>query len=50
MTAPLPSDGEGGGLVVSLGLGVDSTAYLVKPLEDPVAHGMDLTRASASCP
>lgn len=31
-------------LVINWGLGVDSTAYLVKMLEDPSAHGVDLAR------
>ncbi|MFF0386807.1 hypothetical protein [Streptomyces sp. NPDC004286] len=31
-------------LVINWGLGVDSTAYLVRMLEDPVAHGVDLDR------
>jgi hypothetical protein len=35
---------EGAELVINWGLGVDSTAYLVKMLEDPAAHGVDLAR------
>ena len=35
---------EGVELVINWGLGVDSTAYLVKMLEDPSAHGVDLAR------
>ncbi|MEU9412256.1 hypothetical protein AB0E08_42090 [Streptomyces sp. NPDC048281] len=31
-------------LVINWGLGVDSSAYLVKMLEDPPAHGVDLAR------
>ncbi|MER7568875.1 hypothetical protein ABTZ93_38990 [Streptomyces sp. NPDC097941] len=31
-------------LVINWELGVDSTAYLVKMLEDPAAHGVDLAR------
>ncbi|MGK3943326.1 hypothetical protein ABK046_33415 [Streptomyces caeruleatus] len=31
-------------LVINWGLGVDSTAYLVKMLDDPAAHGVDLAR------
>ncbi|MEV8597342.1 hypothetical protein [Streptomyces sp. NPDC052012] len=44
MTAALRPGGEGVDLVISLGLGVDSTAYLVKMLDDPAAHGVDLAR------
>ncbi|MEV7872581.1 hypothetical protein AB0P17_42220 [Streptomyces sp. NPDC088124] len=36
--------GEGVELVISWGLGVDSTAYLVKMLDDPAACGVDLAR------
>ncbi|WP_079076570.1 hypothetical protein [Streptomyces europaeiscabiei] len=35
---------EGIELVINWGLGVASTAYLVKMLEDPAAHGVDLAR------
>lgn len=35
---------EGIELVINGALGVDSTAYLVKMLEDPAAHGVDLAR------
>ncbi|MFF4755243.1 hypothetical protein ACWD5R_35165 [Streptomyces sp. NPDC002514] len=31
-------------LVINWGLGVDSTAYLVRLLDDPVGHGVDLAR------
>ncbi|MGW8729277.1 hypothetical protein ACWGNF_25010 [Streptomyces sp. NPDC055808] len=37
--------GEGVDLVINWGLGVDSTAYIVKMLKDPAAHGVDLARA-----
>ncbi|MCX4564333.1 hypothetical protein OHA02_50210 [Streptomyces phaeochromogenes] len=37
--------GEGVELVVNWGLGVDSTAYMVKMLKNPAAHGVDLDRA-----
>lgn len=36
--------GEGVELVINWGLGVDSTTYMVKMLEDPAAHGVDLAR------
>lgn len=36
--------GEDIELVINWGLGVDSTAYLVRMLEDPAAHGVDLAR------
>ncbi|WP_237409433.1 transposase [Streptomyces sp. M2CJ-2] len=39
-----PPAGEGVELVISWGLGGDSTAHLVKMLEDPAAHGVDLAR------
>ncbi|MEU0031777.1 hypothetical protein [Streptomyces sp. NPDC006335] len=35
---------DGIDLVINWGLGVDSTAYMVKMLEDPAAHGVDLAR------
>ena len=44
MTAALRPGREGVDLVISWGLGVDSTAYLVKMLDDPAAHGVDLAR------
>ncbi|MER6030656.1 hypothetical protein [Streptomyces sp. NPDC001851] len=44
MTTALRPGREGVDLVISWGLGVDSTAYLVKMLDDPAAHGVDLAR------
>ncbi|WP_331765367.1 hypothetical protein OG747_52935 (plasmid) [Streptomyces sp. NBC_01384] len=36
--------GEDVELVIHWGAGVDSSAYLVRMLEDPAAHGVDLDR------
>lgn len=44
MSAGSRTGGEDVELVINWGLGVDSTAYLVKMLEDPAAHGVDLAR------
>jgi len=44
MTAAPRTGGADVELVINWGLGVDSTAYLVKMLEDPSAHGVDLAR------
>ncbi|MFH9016029.1 hypothetical protein ACH4C6_32210 [Streptomyces sp. NPDC017943] len=44
MNAASRTGGEDVELVINWGLGVDSTAYLVKVLEDPSAHGVDLAR------
>ncbi|MGX1266995.1 hypothetical protein [Streptomyces phaeoluteigriseus] len=44
MTAAPRTGGADVELVINWGLGVDSTAYLVKMLEDPSAHGVDLSR------
>lgn len=44
MNAEPRDGGEGVELVINWGLGVDSSAYLVRMLEDPAAHGVDLAR------
>ena len=44
MNAVSRHGGEDIELVINWGLGVDSTAYMVRMLEDPAVHGVDLAR------
>lgn len=44
MNAASRTGGQDVELVINWGAGVDSTAYLVKMLEDPSTHGVDLAR------
>jgi hypothetical protein len=44
MSSALRASRDGVPLIINWCLGVDSTAFLVKMLEDPSAHGVDLAR------